>query len=289
VPAVPGSITSEVMPVRQAPAYPLAMQVTDASRPVGHLLRTWRTRRRLSQMELALGADISTRHLSFLETGRSVPSREMLLRLAARLDVPLRERNNLLLAAGYAPAFRERALDDPALAAARRAIDLVLAGHEPYPAIAVDRLWNMVASNRAVAPMLIGVAPSLLQPPVNVMRLALHPDGLAPSIENLGEWRGHLLARLQRQLELTGDPRVAGLMEELSGYPVPPDGTEHEPDARVVALPLRLRTPGGTLNFISTITVFGTPVDVTLSEIALETFFPADAATQAFLQGTGTR
>ena len=255
--------------------------------PVGELLRQWRQRRRMSQLELALGASVSTRHVSFLETGRSVPSREMVLHLAERLEVPLRERNALLLAAGYAPAFRERPLSDPALDAARRAVEQVLAGHEPYPALAVDRHWSLVASNRALAPFLAGVAPALLQPPVNVLRLSLHPEGVAPMIANLAEWRAHLLARLGHQVDVTADPVLADLMKELRAYPAPA-GREAEPAAEAdhasVVVPLRLETPAGSLSLISTTTVFGTPVDITLSELALEAFFPADANTAAFLR-----
>ena len=249
---------------------------------VGALLRDWRRRRRLSQLDLACEADISTRHLSFLETGRSTPSREMVLHLAERLFVPLRERNALLLAAGYAPVFRERTLDDPTLQSARRVIDLVLAGHEPYPALAVDRHWTLVAANRVIPPLLVGVEPSLLEPPVNVLRLSLHPRGLAPRIVNLAEWRAHLLARLRRQIDVSADPVLAELLSELSGYPVP---RETEPQASDmtdyagVAIPFQLAAGDTVLSFLSTTTVFGTPVDITLSELALESFFPADAAT----------
>jgi transcriptional regulator with XRE-family HTH domain len=255
--------------------------------PPGELLRTWRQRRRLSQLDLALDAGISARHLSFVETGRSQPSRDMVLHLADHLDVPLRERNTLLLAAGYAPAFEERQLDDPALVDARRAVDLVLAGHEPYPALAVDRHWRMLAANRAVAPMLTGIAPELLRPPVNVLRLGIHPGGLAPRIANYSEWRTHLIARLRRQVEASADETLAGLLRELRETPAPPGVDEIAPEPDVYAgviVPLRLRTDAGILSFISTTTVFGTPMDITLSELALETFFPADAATAAALR-----
>lgn len=251
-------------------------------RPLGEQIKEWRQRRRLSQMELALEAEISTRHLSFIETGRARPSREMVLLLAEHLEVPLRERNALLLGAGHAPVFAERPLDHPELAAAQRAIALVLKGHEPFPALAVDRHWNMVASNAAVAPLLDGVAPHLLEPPVNVLRLSLHPQGLAPRIRNLGEWRGHLLERLRRQAWLTSDPTLAALLEELGSYPM----AEGAGDAAIVdhvAVPLRLDTPLGTLSFLSTTTVFGTPRDVTLDELAIEAFFPADEETLARL------
>lgn len=236
----------------------------------------------MSQLDLACEAEISARHLSFLETGRSLPSREMVLHLAERLEVPLRERNVLLTAAGYAPVFAERALEDPALQAVRRAIDLVIKGHEPFPAIAVDRHWNLVAHNDAIRHLLLGASPALLQPPINVLRLCLHPDGLAPRIANLAEWRTHLLERLRRQIEITADPDLVALMQELCAYPTPaPAGgksaAEHVYDGVVV--PFQFVTEAGVLSFFSTITTFGTPVDITLSELALESFFPADAAT----------
>jgi transcriptional regulator with XRE-family HTH domain len=219
-------MTCEVMEAGSGPRY---LRVMVNVVPVGHLLREWRQRRRMSQLDLALGADVSARHLSFLETGRSVPSREMVLHLAERLEVPLRERNALLLAAGYAPAFRERPLSDPALAAARQAVELVLAGHEPYPALAVDRHWSLLASNRALGPFLAGVSPDLLRPPVNVLRLSLHPEGTAPRIANLLEWRSHLLARLRRQVDASGDPVLGDLLEELRGYPGPADDGSEGP------------------------------------------------------------
>lgn len=256
--------------------------------PIGGLLREWRQRRRLSQLDLALEADISTRHLSFLETGRSQPSRDMVLHLADRLEVPLRERNVLLVSAGYAPVFPERALDDPALAAARKAVDLLLTGHEPYPALAVDRHWTLLAANQAVGRLIGGASPVLLQPPVNVLRLSLHPDGLAPAIVNYAEWRAHILDRLRRQVDATADPVLAALMAELAGYPAP-GGGRHEkvaldPTFAGVVVPLQLATADGALSLFSTTTVFGTPVDVTLSELALETFFPADPATAEALR-----
>jgi len=251
-------------------------------RPVGEQLRDWRQRRHLSQLDLAGLADISSRHLSFMETGRSLPSRAMLLRLSDRLDVPLRERNQLFVAAGFAPVYGERRLDDPALQDARRAIDMVLRGHEPYPALAIDRHWRMQAANRAVAPFLQGVAPELLEPPVNVLRLSLHPEGVAPRIVNLGEWRAHLLQRLRQQVEATGDPVLEALLQELLTYPAP----EHEetPSPTAFVVPMRLRTEVGELSFLSTTTVFGTPVEVTLSELAIESFFPADAKTAKVLR-----
>jgi transcriptional regulator with XRE-family HTH domain len=264
------------------------MTMSSVSKPVGYLIREWRKRRRLSQLDLALDAEISTRHLSYVETGRSVPSRQMILHLAEQLEVPLRERNTLLLSAGYAPAFRERPLGDPELARARQAVDLVLAAHNPFPALAIDRHWTLIASNTAVAPLLTGVAQALLSPPVNVLRLSLHPDGLSSRIVNLAQWRSHLLTRLRRQVDLTNDPHLADLLRELRNYPAPhraePEMPDQTPAYVEIAIPLQLVTDAGTLAFISTTTVFGTPVDVTLSELALETFFPADALTEAALR-----
>ena len=252
----------------------------------GELLRHWRQHRRLSQLDLAGVADISTRHLSFVETGRSLPSREMVLRLSERLDVPLRERNAMLVAAGYAPMYRERRFDDPDLAAARQAVELVLRGHEPYPALAVDRHWNLVSYNRMVPAMLAHAAEHLLQAPVNVLRLSLHPDGLAPRIVNLGQWRAHLFERLRQQIEATADPELVALHDELRGYPGPaPGGAPHQPGEHLgVVVPLQFLSDAGTLSFISTTTIFGTPVDVTLQELAMETFFPADAFTAEALR-----
>jgi transcriptional regulator with XRE-family HTH domain len=259
-----------------------------ASLPIGTLLREWRQRRRLSQLDLAGDAEISTRHLSFVETGRSLPSREMVLRLAERLEVPLRERNRLLTAAGYAPMFRERGLDDPALAAARQAVELILRGHEPYPALAVDRHWTLVSYNRMLPVLLAGLPAELTRAPLNVLRLSLHPQGLAPRILNLAQWRSHLFARLRQQIGASGDPGLVALLEELQAYPAPPGTAPEAPHAEPgVVVPLQLATPSGTLSFISTTTVFGTPVDITLSELALETFFPADAATAQALRRLG--
>jgi transcriptional regulator with XRE-family HTH domain len=261
-----------------------------APRPFGDYLRQWRQQRRLSQLDLAQEADISTRHLSFVETGRSVPSREMVLRLAERLDIPLRERNALLVAAGYAPMYRERPLGDPALAPARRAVDLLLKSHEPNLALAVDRHWNLVAANRMLPHLLQDVDAALHKPPVNVLRLSLHPQGLAPRIANLAQWREHLFERLRQQIHATGDSVLATLLEELRAYPAGTDGDESvDGELLGVVMPFRFRTPSGTLNFISTTTIFGTPVDVTLQELALETFFPADEATAQALRELASR
>lgn len=257
--------------------------IISKARTAGDHIRDWRNRRRLSQLNFALDVEISQKHLSFIESGRSIPSRDMVLRLAEHLRVPLRERNVMLLAAGYAPVFPERSLDDPALNAARAAVDLVLKGHEPFPALAVDRHWTLVAAN-SVIPVLLSMVTdkTLLQPPVNVLRLCLAPEGLAPHTVNLPEWRAHLLDRLRHQIEVTADAKLEMLLMELESYPVPPSATSDSNstmDYAGIVVPLQLRTPAGVLSFISTTTVFGTPVDITLSELALEAFFPANAAT----------
>lgn len=253
-------------------------------RAFGEQLRDWRQRRRLTQLELANELEISSRHLSFVETGRSQPSRAMVLRLAESLDVPLRERNAMLIAAGYAPLYASRPLSDPALGAARRAIDLVLNGHQPYPALLVDRHWTLVAANPAAQAFLGCLDASVLTPPVNVLRVTLHPDGLAPRIVNLAQWRAHVLARLARDLELTADPALAALVAELRGFP---GGEEAAPDPAFggVVVPLQIRTDAGVLSMFSTTTVFGTAVEVTLSELMLEAFYPADEFTASALRG----
>jgi transcriptional regulator with XRE-family HTH domain len=257
--------------------------------PFGAQLRAWRQRRRMSQLAFALDAEISQKHLSFIETGRSAPSREMVVRLAEVLEVPLRERNALLVAAGYAPLYVARPLDDRALAPMRAAIDLLLAGHAPFPAIAIDGHWTMLAAN-APAGALLALArdPVLVAPPVNVLRLSLHPAGLAPLIVNLAEWRVHLLDRVRRQVRASGEAVLAALLAELESYPggEGPEPTAAGPAADVM-VPFRLRLPAGELSFFSTSTVFGTPLDVTLSEIAIESFFPADEATRVALAGGG--
>ncbi|PPK70975.1 helix-turn-helix transcriptional regulator [Actinokineospora auranticolor] len=251
---------------------------------VGTLLRGWRERRRLSQLALALRADISARHLSFVETGRSAPSRELVLLLADTLDLPLRERDHLLLAAGYAPVFGAEPLDSPRMVAVRAAVRQVLTGHEPYPAVAVDRGWHLLDANSGLAPLLAGVAPGLLVPPVNVLRLSLHPDGLAPRIANLGAWRAHLLARLRAQIALTADAALTDLHDELVAYPCDDPVSDLDPHTADVVIPLRMRGPTGDLAFISTVTTFGTPVDITVAELAIESFFPADTATAEALR-----
>lgn len=259
-------------------------------RPVGELLRQWRERRRLSQLDLALQTEISTRHLSFVETGRSRPSREMILRLAEQLDLPLRERNHLLLAAGYAPVYGETALEAAPMAAVREAVRQVLAAHEPYPAVVVDRGWQLVEANASVALFTAGVAPDLLAPPANVLRATLHPAGLAPRIVNLGEWRAHLLGRLRRQVALTADPALARLYDELRAYPCDqPEPAVELPGPGEIVVPLRIRHGGRELAFFSTIATFGTPLDVTVADLAIESFFPADPTTAAALRDRGTR
>ena len=254
-------------------------------RSIGELLRGWRSRRRLSQLELALESGISSRHLSFVENGRSAPSRETVLRLAEELDLPLRERNHLLLAAGYAPVYSEASLDSPEMASVRTAVRQVLRGHEPYPAVAVDRSWNLVDANSGVALLTEGVAEELLSPPANVLRVSLHPDGMAPRISNLGEWRAHLLSRLRREVALTADVVLSRLLNELRAYPS--NGPEPEvevPGPGDIVVPLRIRREGRGLAFFSTVTTFGTPLDVTVSELAIESFFPADPETAAVLR-----
>jgi len=258
---------------------------TAATQPeIGTALREWRRRRRRTQLELALDAGISARHLSFVETGRSRPGRELMLRLLAELDVPFREQNRLLLAGGHAPAFPERSLDDPELAAVRDAVDVILRSHEPYPAVALDRGWNVVAANAPMTAVLahVEIEPSLLEPPVNALRAGLHPRGMAPLIMNLDDWRGYFLERLERQVAVSGDGELAALLEEVAAYPAP-DGSPPGPIRRSggeLLGPLRLRAPwGAELAFLGMFAIFDTPFEVTASELALELLFPADAAT----------
>lgn len=255
------------------------------ARPVGELLREWRDRRRISQLDLAISADISTRHLSFVETGRSKPSRDMVLRLGEHLDVPLRDRNRLLLAAGYAPAYAETALKDPELDAVRRAVRQLLESHDPYPAAVVDRNWDLVDANAGVGLFVAGIAPELT---TNVLRATLHPDGMAPHILNLGEWRAHLLGRLRRQVGQTADAGLAELLDELRGYPCDQPVPEVEvPGPGDIFVPLKFRHEGTDLAFFSTVATFGTPLDITVAELVIESFFPADPATAAYLRERG--
>jgi transcriptional regulator with XRE-family HTH domain len=259
------------------------MNVMATRPPVGTLLRDWRQRRRLSQFELSLRAGVSSRHLSFVETGRSQPSADMVLQLAEELEVPLRDRNHLLLAAGYAPAFAQRELDAPEMGPVRDAIDQVLRGHEPYPALVVDRHWGLVAANRALGVLIEGVSERLLEPPVNVLRLSLHPDGVAPRIVNLREWRAHLLERLAREALVSGDPALTVLHDELAAYPGADDGVRIEAAFGDIAVPMRLRHGSRELAFLSTKTTFGTAVDVTVAELSIESFFPADSETASIM------
>jgi transcriptional regulator with XRE-family HTH domain len=253
--------------------------------PFGDLLRQWREHRRMSQLELSIQAEVSARHLSFVETGRSTPSRDMVIRLSERLDVPLRERNQLLVAAGYAPVYSQTVLESPHMSAVLAAVRRVLSGHEPFPAAVVDRNWNLVEQNTSFDVFTRGADPALLESPLNVMRLALHPDGLAGRIVNLGEWRAHVLGRLRRRIDLTADPEVAALYEEVGGYPCGRPGPEIVvPGPGDIVVPLKIRDGDRELSFFPTVATFGTPLDVTVAELAIETFFPADAETATLLR-----
>ncbi|MFJ8357921.1 helix-turn-helix domain-containing protein [Streptomyces sp. NPDC093984] len=273
---------------------PAASSPAPSEQGIGPLLRGWRERRRVSQLELALRAGSSARHISFVETGRSRPSEEMVLRLAEHLQVPVRERNALLLAAGYAPHYPETPLDDPSMEALRAGVERLLRGYEPYPALVVDATYEVVAANRGIAMFLEGVPDRLLTPPLNAMRLTLHPEGLAPRIRNLAEWRGNLLAQMERQIALQRSPALRALYEEVAAYPVPDrnesasgpgEGAEEVP---YFALPMRIEHEGRVLSFVSSISTFNTPMDVTVAELAIETFLPADPATVKYLQSHGT-
>jgi transcriptional regulator with XRE-family HTH domain len=250
---------------------------------VGELLRTWRQRRKLSQLELSLESTVSSRHLSFIETGRARPSRDMVLHLADQLAVPLRERNTLLLAAGYAPAYGERPLDADDMTPIRHAIDRFLRAHEPYPACAVDGIWNIVAANSALATLTDGVAPELLEPPANALRICLHPQGMAPRIVNLGEWSTHILERLRHRVAATGNAEASQLYDELAAYPGVEPEARHTDAMNDIVVPLRLRRGGGELEFLSTVSTFVTAADVTLAELSIEAFYPASTQTMTVL------
>jgi len=254
----------------------------DVQRPAfGSLMRSWRQRRRLSQLDLAIEADVSARHLSFIETGRSTPSREMVLRLAEALDIPLRERNRLLLAAGLAPVYTERSLDDPEMAAVRAGVERVLNAYNPFPCVAVDRTWNILLANEGAGVLLDGVSPTLLEQP-NALRIALHPEGLAPRIRNLAQWRHHLIERLRREVSVSGSAELSALLAEIDSYP---GGASAVDELDGVAVPLELATPGGeVLTFLSMVTTFGTALDLTAAELSIEAFLPADEATAAALR-----
>jgi transcriptional regulator with XRE-family HTH domain len=262
------------------------MTTTAADKGVVPLLRAWREQRRVSQLELALRADSSARHISFIETGRSRPSEEMVLRLAEHLDVPVRERNALLLAAGYAPHYPQTPLDDPALEALREGMERLIQGYEPYPALVMDAMYNVVAANRGILMLLDGVPESLLQPPLNAMRLTLHPEGIAPRIRNLREWRGHLLAQMERQIALHRSQPLRELYEEVAAYPLARTDEVAQPlqEAPYFALPMQIEHEGRVLSFVSSVSTFNTPMDVTVAELAIETFLPADPATVKYLQ-----
>ncbi|MGY6501789.1 MAG: helix-turn-helix domain-containing protein [Acidimicrobiales bacterium] len=256
------------------------------SREVGPLLREWRRRRRRSQLDLAVEAEVSTRHLSFVETGRSRPSRELIIHLAEHLEVPLRERNRLLLAGGYAPVYRETPLDDPSMAPVRAALDQILAAHSPYPALVVDQRWNVMAANAATFTVFTaGVAPHLLEAPMNAVRVGMHPDGLAPRTENFAEFSDHLLLRIRRQIDAHPDPDLVALYDEVRSYPDVVEGTVDPGDlANLLFVPLRMRQDDGSvLSFFSTLATFGTALDVTLAELTIESFFPADPETAEWL------
>jgi transcriptional regulator with XRE-family HTH domain len=268
------------------PSADAALATAPTDQGVGPLLRAWRVQRRVSQLELALRADSSARHISFIETGRSRPSEEMVLRLAEHLEVPVRERNALLLAAGYAPRYPETPLDDPALDAVRAGMEQLIQGYEPYPALVVDAMYHVHAANRGILMLLDGIPEHLLAPPLNAMRLTLHPEGLAPRIRNLREWRGHLLAQMDRQIALHRSEPLRKLYEEVAAYPVPEEAPDAEPAGPVpyFALPLQIEHEGRVLSFISSISTFNTPMDVTVAELAIETLLPADPATVKYLQ-----
>ncbi|MFD5519211.1 helix-turn-helix domain-containing protein [Streptomyces sp. NPDC127066] len=275
------------------PSGSAAVPRTPTDGGVGPLLRGWREQRRVSQLELALRAGSSARHISFIETGRSRPSEEMVLRLAEHLDVPVRERNVLLLAAGYAPRYTETPIDDPSMDALREGVERLIQGYEPYPALVVDARYDVLAANRGVALLLDGVTDRLLVPPLNAMRLTLHPEGLAPRIRNLRTWRDHLLAQMDRRIALRRSEPLRALYEEVAAYPVPDRDAEVDDDeplgpAPHFALPMRIEHEGRVLSFISSISTFNTPMDVTVAELAIETFLPADPATGKYLHALHT-
>ena len=268
-------MTSEVMSTGSGPHY-----LEPMTEGAGALIREWRQRRNLSQLDLANRAEVSTRHLSYIETARSKATSEMLLRLCRHLEVPLREQNRILLAGGYAPAFPEHRLEEPPMAEANAALEAILQAHMPYPALVVDRHWELVTANEAAFSILADVDEDLLEPPVNVLRVSVHPRGLAPRIVNLEEWRAFLAERLRHEYDATPDPELKALRDEIAEGAGPPTQTS------ALVVPLQLRVGEDTvLSFISTTTVFGTPREVTLSELAIEAFYPADEATRKILSG----
>lgn len=286
----PDDITREVMERQSRGLYGPLMDsaVRLGSTGVGELLRSWRLRRRLSQLDLGLAADVSTKHVSFIETGRASPSREMVLHLADRLEVPMRERNVLLLAAGYAPRYAETPLDAETMASVRRAVQMTLDHHEPFPAVVVDRRWNVITANGPASLFTADVDPDLLEPPINVIRISLHPSGLAPHVVNFAEYASHLVSRLRRQVEQSADRDLEALLHEVSAYPNVLRSLPAAPQAPGVILPLMLDAGGSRLSLFSTIATFGTPLDITTAELAIEAFFPADEATErAFRRSDG--
>jgi transcriptional regulator with XRE-family HTH domain len=258
------------------------MSIASRTTTVGDLLRDWRQRRRLSQLDLAVEAQVSARHLSFVETGRSQPSRELVIDLAEQLEVPLRERNAMLLAAGYAPVYRETPLDTQEMAPVRQALDRLLGGHEPFPAVVTDRRWNLISANRPAQALLSdGVAGELLAPPLNTIRICLHPKGLAPRIVNFAEYSAHLVENVHRQAVLAADAQLFELEKELLSYPGVSESDSHDP-LSALFVPLVFRAGDGVeLTFFSTLTTFGTALDITMAELTIEALFPADAATAA--------
>lgn len=256
---------------------------------VGDVLRTWRQRRHYSQLGLATDAGVSARHLSFVETGRAKPSRDMLLRLADQLDLPLRERNGLLLAGGFAPLYSQSALGDPSMRHVREAVDLILKGHEPFPALAVDRGWNLLAMNRATGLLLTGVAASLLEPPVNVLRVCFHPEGMAPNVRNPEVLFPMMLGRLQHEIDVTADEGLIALRDELQAYPVMRGLMARRADRQDLVVPFVVETEAGVMRFMGTTTVFGTASDVTVAELTIESFFPADEATGTIVRSAMAR
>lgn len=254
--------------------------------PVGQLLWSWRRRRHLSQLEVSVGSGVSARHLSRIETGRARPSATMILRLGEHLGASLRERNEALMAGGYAPAYRERLLDDAALTRVRGALLGVLEQHEPFPALLLDRRWNIIEANRAFAHLIAGIPSDVLRPPLNALKLSLHPEALAPRVVNMAQWRAHLLLQLTRRVECTADPHLADLLAELTSYPSDDD---HRSSAGVgemdIVLPLVLRLAGHTLSFFSLSATLTSAGDVTLDELTVETFHPSDEATAAVVRG----
>lgn len=262
------------------------MGTATSSPGVGELLRQWRQRRRLSQLDLAIAADVSTRHLSFVETGRAKPSREFVIHLAEQLEVPLRDRNSLLLAAGYAPAYRHTPLEAGEMAPVRAALDKIVRGHQPYPAVIVNHRWDLVTANDAALDVLTDrVSAALLAPPTNALRVSLHPDGMAPRIVNFPEWSTHLLERLDRQIATSSDPDLVALAEELRGYPGVASKRPSGGLAGRLFVPLVIEHRGQEMRLFSTVATFGTALDITVAELAIESFFPADAATTDALVG----